>query len=85
MIGIVNDNADFLNDISNKLGQFLKDSGLCYHAENYADLIEYPDGSKYALTISENKQYYDPIMTTLTQEEKNMIEWIGSDWYTEIK
>ena len=83
MIGIVNDNADFLNDICNKLGQSLKDSGLCYHAEKYADLIEYPDGSKYALPVSENKKYYDVIMNSLTQEEKNKIEYLHSDWFEE--
>ena len=54
---------------------------LVYNAIKYANLIEYPDGSKYALIISENKKYYDVIMSTLTQEEKNLIQWIGSDWF----
>lgn len=83
MIGIVSTDDVMLNDVCIKLCEALEDSILVYDAEKYADLIEYPDGSKYALPISENKQYYDVIMLTLTQEERNMIQWIGSDWYPE--
>jgi len=81
MIGVISSDNLMLNDICLKLGNTLEESILYYDAEKYADLIEYPDGSKYALPISENKKYYDVIMSTLTQEEKNLIQWIGSDWF----
>ncbi len=81
MIGIVNQDDNFLNEICDKLGKTLKDSGLCYHATKYADLLKHPDGSKFALVISETKNYYNAIMTTLTQKERNLIQWIGSDWF----
>ena len=84
MIGIVSTDEGMLNDICSKICNALEDSILVYNAEKYADLIEYPDGSKYALTISENQKYYDIIMLTLTQSEIDKIETIGADWYPEI-
>jgi hypothetical protein len=81
MIGLVDTGSQLLNDICIKLCNALEDSILVYNAVKYANLIEYPNGSKYALIISENKKYYDVIMSTLTQEEKNLIQWIGSDWF----
>jgi hypothetical protein len=83
MIAIVSTDKDMLNDICMKLCNALESSDLVFNADKYAELLVYPDGSKYALPISENKKYYDVIMTTLTQEERNMIQWIGSDWFPE--
>ncbi len=83
MIGIVSTDEGMLNDICIKLCNTLEASGLVFNADKYAELLTYPDGSKYALPVSENKKYYDFIMNTLTQEERNMIQWIGSDWYPE--
>jgi hypothetical protein len=57
---------------------------LVYNAKMYADLLTYPDGLKYCLVISENKKYYDVIMLTLTQEERNLIQWIGADWFPDV-
>jgi len=84
MIGIINIDESTLNDICIRLDNALKNSALIYNAEKYADLIEYPDGSKYALPISENQKYYDIIILTLTQSEIDKIETIGADWYPEI-
>ena len=81
MIGIVNKDDIFLNEICDKLGETLKDSGLCYHATKYAELLKHPKESKFALVISETKKYYNLIMSTLTQKERNLIQWIGSDWF----
>lgn len=81
MIGIVNQDDNFLNEICDKLGETLQNSGLCYHASKYAELLKYPDGSKFALVIAETKRYYNIIMSTLTQDEKNLIQWIGADWF----
>lgn len=81
MIGIVNQDDNFLNEICDKLGETLQDSGLCYHATKYAELLKHPDGSKFALIIATTKNYYNLIMSTLTQNEKNLIQWIGSDWF----
>jgi hypothetical protein len=36
------------------------------------------------LVVSENKKYYDVIMSTLTQEERNLIQWIGADWFPDV-
>ena len=81
MIGIVNQDDNFLNEICDKLGETLKDSGLCYHATKYAELLKHPKESKFALIIAETKKYYNLIMSTLTQKERNLIQWIGSDWF----
>ena len=81
MIGIVNKDDIFLNEICDKLGETLKDSGLCYHATKYAELLKHPKESKFALIIAETKKYYNLIMSTLTQKERNLIQWIGSDWF----
>ena len=81
MIGIVNKDDIFLNEICDKLGETLKDSGLCYHATKYAELLKHPKESKFALIIAETKKYYNLIMSTLTQKERNLIQWIGADWF----
>ena len=84
MIGLVSSDNGMLSDVCGKICNALDESDLVYNAKMYADLMTYTDGSKYCLVISENKKYYDVIMLTLTQEERNLIQWIGADWFPDV-
>ena len=81
MIGIVNKSEDFLNVICSNLGETLKASGLCYHATKYAELLKHPKETKFTLIISQKENYYNLIMESLTQTDRDTIEWIGTDWF----
>jgi len=85
MNGIVNTNKDFLSELSSRLHLTLNSEKIKYVAQIYAKILQHPEELKFALLISENKIYNNIIMQTLTEDEKEMIQTIGSDWFPEIE
>ena len=85
MNGIVNTNKNFLSELSSKLHLTLNSAKIKYVAQIYAKFMQHPDELKFALVISEHNIYKKIIMDTLTNDEKEMIQPIGSDWFPEIE
>ena len=81
MDAIVNTNKSFLSELASKLHLTLNTKKIEYVAQIYGKILQHPNELKYALIISEHDCYKKIILETLTDEEKEMIEQIGSDWF----
>ena len=84
MQGIVNESIDIIKDINSRLHLALNTAKIKYVAQTYGIPIKHPGEELYALILTNNPLYLDIIMITLTEEEKAMIQELGSDWFPEI-
>ena len=84
MIALVNTNENILIDISVRLHNALNSSSVKYTAEQYGEAIKHPDVENYALKVIQKDDYNDIIMNELTNEEKEMLQIIGEDWFEDL-
>lgn len=83
--GIVNTSIDFLQSLNNKLHLTLNSAKIKYVAQTYAIPMKHPGEELYALLLTKKDLYLNIIMDTLTDDEKAMIQELGSDWFPAIE
>lgn len=84
MIALVNTDENILINISTRLHNTLNSSSVEYTAEQYGEPIKHPDVENYALKVIQKNDYNDIIMNELTNEEKEMLQIIGEDWFEDL-
>ncbi len=84
MTGIVGTDEEQLKGISARIHQALESSAVDYVAQEYGDPIQHPnEADLFALIILDVPAIWHPIiMDSLTQEEKLMMQVMGSDWFS---
>ena len=85
MTGIVNTSIDFLQVLNDKLHLTLNSAKIKYVAQTYAIPMKHPGEELYALLLTKKTLYLNIIMDTLTDDEKAMIQELGSDWFPAIE
>ncbi len=83
MRGIIDNNPDTLQAISDKIHVALSSSTLLYNASSYGSPIpnNADEPTNYVLPICTIMAYFEVIETALTQEEKASIKDIPNDFW----
>ena len=81
MIGIINEQAQILEDISTKIHLALLSSTANYTAENYSIPQKHHEQNLFMIRILEKEEYYSLIIGALTKQERAQIVEIPPDWF----